>query len=227
MKAARADALLFDIGNVIYGIDFDRALACWAAHAACAPALLTNRFTVDAAFRRHEIGEITDAEFFAALRSMLQIELSDDQLLEGWNAIFLDEPAGISAALKEAAACVPLYAFSNTDRAHEAFLSRKYAGLLAHFRKLFLSSTIGLRKPDAEAFRHVVKEIGVPAERIVFFDDSIVNVEAARACSLQPCISVRWPMCRTRSRPRYAEQAQPAELRAESRFAIAAFTQRL
>jgi glucose-1-phosphatase len=47
-----------------------------------------------------------------------------------------------------------------------------------------LSSTIGLRKPDAAAFDHVVKAIGVPAERIVFFDDLADNIEGARARGL-------------------------------------------
>jgi putative hydrolase of the HAD superfamily len=56
--------------------------------------------------------------------------------------------------------------------------------VLGHFKKLFLSSTIGLRKPDAAAYDHVVKEIGVPAERIVFFDDLAENVEGARARGL-------------------------------------------
>jgi putative hydrolase of the HAD superfamily len=49
---------------------------------------------------------------------------------------------------------------------------------------MFLSSTIGLRKPDAEAFDHVVKAIGVPASRIVFFDDLAENIEGARARGL-------------------------------------------
>ena len=47
------------------------------------------------------------------------------------------------------------------------------------------SSSIGLRKPDPAAFAFVVKEIGAPASRIVFFDDSPHNIEGAHACSLQ------------------------------------------
>jgi HAD superfamily hydrolase (TIGR01509 family) len=56
--------------------------------------------------------------------------------------------------------------------------------VLGHFRKIFLSSSIGLRKPDAEAYDHVVKAIGVPAPRIVFFDDLAENIEGARARGL-------------------------------------------
>jgi glucose-1-phosphatase len=58
------------------------------------------------------------------------------------------------------------------------------ADVLGHFRELFLSSTIGLRKPDAAAYDHVVKAIGVPPKRIVFFDDLAENIEGARARGL-------------------------------------------
>ena len=57
--------------------------------------------------------------------------------------------------------------------------------VLGHFRQIFLSSTIGLRKPDAEAYDHVVQAIGVPAERIVFFDDLDENIEGARQRGLK------------------------------------------
>ena len=33
MTPVSADALLFDLGNVVFDIDFDRAFACWAGHA--------------------------------------------------------------------------------------------------------------------------------------------------------------------------------------------------
>jgi putative hydrolase of the HAD superfamily len=42
-----------------------------------------------------------------------------------------------------------------------------------------------LRKPDAEAFDHVVKAMGVPATRIVFFDDLAENIVGARAQGLK------------------------------------------
>ena len=119
-----------------------------------------------------------------ACAAALGIGLSDEQLLEGWNAIFAGEMPGIAALLARAARRLPLYAFSNTNRPHVAHFSKAYADVLGHFREIFLSSTIGLRKPDAAAYDHVVKAIGVPASRIVFFDDLAENIEGARARGL-------------------------------------------
>jgi HAD superfamily hydrolase (TIGR01509 family) len=175
-----ADALLFDLGRVVINIDFNQALACWAGHAGRPAAELSGRFGPDETFRRHETGEASDAEFFAALRKTLGIELSDAQFLEGWNAIFAGEMPDMNALLARAAKRLPLYAFSNTNRPHIEHFSKAYADVLGHFREIFLSSTIGLRKPDAAAYDHVVKAIGVPAERIVFFDDLAENIEGAR-----------------------------------------------
>lgn len=179
-----ADVLLFDLGRVVLDIDFNRVLANWAGHAGREVAHLVGPFSPDDAWRRHERGEITDAEFFAGLRNSLGIGISDDQFLEGWNAIFTGEMPGIAAALARAGAKLPLYAFSNTNGAHVEHFSKAYADVLGHFREVFLSSTIGLRKPEAAAYDHVVNAIGVPASRIVFFDDSADNIAGARARGL-------------------------------------------
>jgi FMN phosphatase YigB (HAD superfamily) len=179
-----ADVLLFDLGRVVLDIDFNKVVACWAAHAGCEPAQLVGRFSPNEAWRRHERGEISDAEFFEGLRRSLGIGLSDAQFLEGWNAIFTGEIPGIAAALARAEQRLPLYAFSNTNGAHVAHFSQVHADVLGHFREIYLSSTIGLRKPEAAAYDHVVKAIGVPASRILFFDDSAENIEGARARGL-------------------------------------------
>jgi glucose-1-phosphatase len=187
-----ADALLFDLGRVVLDIDFNRVLAAWAGHAGCAPAGLAGRLVPDDNFKRHERGEISDAEFFAGLRGSLGIDVSDAQFLEGWNAIFTGEIPGMSQQLARASKRLPLYAFSNTNRPHVEHFSVAYAGILGHFREIFLSSAIGLRKPDAAAYHHVVKAIGVPASRIVFFDDSAENIAGARHSGLQ-AVHVRSP----------------------------------
>jgi glucose-1-phosphatase len=180
-----ADALLFDLGRVVIDVDFSKAIACWAGHAGCAPDDIVSRYVQDEAYHHHERGTIEDAAFFSNLREMLGITISDAQFLEGWNAIFAGEIDGIAPLLARAAEHLPLYAFSNTNRPHVAHFSTAYAEVLSHFREIFLSSSIGLRKPDAEAYDHVVKAIGVPASRIVFFDDLAANIEGARARGLQ------------------------------------------
>ncbi len=185
MKANPVDALLFDLGRVVIDIDFNRALARWAKHASCDQAVLRERFALDAAYKSHETGELSDDAYFASLRTSLGIDITNAELLDGWNAIFVGEMQGISDILRAVASRVPIYAFSNSNPAHEACWSKRFAGVLSHFKEIYVSSTIGLRKPDAEAYDYVVRTIGVPSERILFFDDNLENVAGARHCGLQ------------------------------------------
>jgi FMN phosphatase YigB (HAD superfamily) len=185
MKVGGIEALLFDLGRVVIDIDFDRAFARWAKHASCDDALLRARFLRDAAFCRHEMGKLSDDAYFASLRASLGIDITNAQLLDGWNAIFVGEMHGIFDHLSRIAPRIPLYAFSNSNRPHEACWSKRFASVLSHFREIYVSSTIGLRKPDADAYEYVVKAIGVPSDRILFFDDSLENIAGAQRCGLQ------------------------------------------
>jgi putative hydrolase of the HAD superfamily len=182
--ALPCDAILFDLGGVILHTDFRRAIAIWAAAAGCDAAQLAARFSHDEAYRHHETGRLSDAAYFQNLQASLGIDIPDTAMLAGWNAIITGEMAGIAGVLAKAAALRPLYAFSNTNPAHQAHFSTRFADVLRHFRKVYTSSDIGLRKPDAESYRFVVAAIGVPPERILFFDDKLENIEGARACGL-------------------------------------------
>jgi len=180
-----ADALLFDLGRVVFDIDFSKALACWAGHAGRDATDIAARWVVDESYHHHERGRISDEAFFENLRRSLGVALTDEQFLEGWNAIFAGEMEGIAPLLARAARHFPLYVYSNTNPAHVAYFTKVHAETLKPFRDLYYSSTIGHRKPDAAGFDHVVRAIGVPASRIVFFDDLAANIESARALGLK------------------------------------------
>lgn len=185
MNGHAFDVLLFDLGGVVFDIDLRRAFARWAELTSGDAALLQTHFLPDETLLRHETGQLADDAFFDRLRTLLGMDLSDAEILDGWNAIFVGEMPGISGVLAKAAARHPVYAFSNTNRPHQLYFTKRFGGVLGHFRHVFTSSDIGLRKPDAEAFQFVVDAIGVPAGRILFFDDLLANVEGARACGLQ------------------------------------------
>jgi len=182
------EAVLFDLGRVVIDLDATRALARWAALAGVAAAPLSLPLAAGIAggeaFRRHERGEISDAAFFAHLRQQLRIELTDAQFVDGWNAIFIGEMPGIRGVLAGLHGQLPLYAFSNTNAAHYAHWSLRFADLLAPFRKIYASHQLGARKPEPAAFQAVLADMGLAAPRVLFFDDLAENVAGARACGL-------------------------------------------
>src|SRR5262249_32182383 len=185
----RVEALLFDLGRVVFELDSARAHARWAELAGLPIADIEQRSQArvvgSEAFYRHERGEITDEKFFDHLRCALEIGLTHEQLKDGWNKIFVGEMPGIRRVLSCAQRDLPLYAFSNTNSAHQAYWSTRFADLLAPFRKIYVSNEIGARKPQVDAFQIVVTDMGIAPERILFFDDMSANIAGARASGLQ------------------------------------------
>jgi putative hydrolase of the HAD superfamily len=113
------------------------------------------------------------------------VDLSDDELLEGWNNIYIGVVPGIGPLLEAAGANFPLYAFTNSNPTHQAMWSKRFAEDLEVFRAMFVSSDIGQRKPERAAFETITEMIGVPASRILFFDDLAENVAGAFDAGLQ------------------------------------------
>ena len=179
------DALLFDLGGVVLSIDFDRMFARWAYHAGEEPDTIRARFSFDASYARHERGEIGATEYFASLRSSLRINLSDAQFTDGWTAIYAGEILGVPQLLSSLKNQIPLYAFTNSNPTHMGVWANIYAETLKNFRRVFVSSDIGVRKPEPEAFAKIATAIGVPLSRILFFDDTKENVDGAMAVGMQ------------------------------------------
>ena len=192
MSTRPADALLFDLGGVVMGLDWTRAFQRWGRASHVPPEALAALYAFDEPYERHERGEIDAAAYFASLRESLRIDIPDDEFRAGWGAIFTEPIHETVALLERLRERVPLYAFSNTNAAHHAVWSRKFEAALRNFRTVFVSSQMGLRKPERASFDHIAREIGVPNARILFFDDTLVNVEGARAAGLQ-AVHVRGP----------------------------------
>ena len=186
------EALLFDLGGVVITLDWERALSSWARDSGESIENLRRRLKFDAAYERHERGAIGESEYYAALRDSLGVDLSDEQLAAGWCAIFTGEISPTVDLLRSLQGRVPLYAFSNTNVAHQRAWLPQFESALQPFRKIFVSWELGARKPERKAFEMVSREIGVGVERILFFDDLLENVEGARSAGLQ-AIHVKSP----------------------------------
>lgn len=186
------EALLFDLGGVLVRLDWDAVFEHWAACCGADPARLRRRFSFDEPYERHERGETSAREYFEALRGSLGIDLSNDDFRAGWERVFAGPIEPTIELVRRVDPAMPLYLYSNTNAAHHAAWAHDYAEALRPFRRAFTSHELGLRKPERAAFERVAREIGVPMERILFFDDTESNVEGARRAGLA-AVHVRSP----------------------------------
>jgi len=177
-------ALLFDLGGVVIEIDFTRAFHSWNKCSRLSIAEIGRRFKMDEAFQRHERGEIECREYFIHLRQILELEASDAEIAQGWNAIFVDE---ITATIDYIAAIrteLPCYAFTNSNPTHQEFWMAAFPTAIDAFEQIFVSSEMGLRKPEQEAFETIAATTGNRLDEILFFDDSEENVIGARVAGM-------------------------------------------
>jgi len=73
---------------------------------------------------------------------------------------------------------------SNMGDAMEAGISARFPWLAA-FRHATFSHRVGLVKPDERIYLHAIANVGERAGEMLFIDDRIENVEAARAIGLR------------------------------------------
>ena len=178
-------AILFDLGGVVIDIDFKRAFQIWAALASVDASDLEKRFTFDEAYEQHETGELHSAGYFNALRESLNVSLSEDDLVAGWNDIYLGTIPGMVKLLATASQRFPLYAFTNSNPTHQSVWSVRFAAELSIFKTIYVSSELGVRKPDPRSFSLVAERMGVQASEVLFFDDSAENVDGAVSAGMR------------------------------------------
>ena len=77
---SHTNALIFDMGGVVLEIDFERAFAEWEKHSELTIIEIRKRFKMDAAYERHERGQIDASEYFRHLRETLSLQAQDDEI---------------------------------------------------------------------------------------------------------------------------------------------------
>lgn len=176
---------IFDLGNVVIDIDFNRVLGVWSKLSSAPLASLKERFTMGDAFERHERGEISDEAFAAGLCHEMGISLSFEQFSAGWQAIFValrPEVIDIITRLRRDGHRAVI--LSNTNRLHCAHWPALFPEVSAAADRLYLSQDIGLRKPEAAIYQHVLAQEHAMPQQAVFFDDNPDNIAAAQALGI-------------------------------------------
>ncbi|WP_072931477.1 glucose-1-phosphatase [Nissabacter archeti] len=177
---------IFDLGNVIVDIDFRRVLGVWSNLSGVPLASLSASFSMGEAFYRHERGEISDEEFAVQLCNEMGIALSFEQFSAGWQAVFVGlrkDTLAIMERLRNAGHRVVV--LSNTNRLHSTYWPEQYPEVRAAADAIYLSQEIGMRKPEPGIYQYVLRREAVTPDQTVFFDDSLENVEAARALGIE------------------------------------------
>ncbi|WP_339027211.1 glucose-1-phosphatase [Leclercia pneumoniae] len=176
---------IFDLGNVIVDIDFNRVLGAWSDLSRVPLATLKQNFTMGKSFHQHERGEISDELFAEKLCHEMELPLSYEQFSLGWQAVFVairPDVIDIMHKLREQGHRVVI--LSNTNRLHTTFWPDEYPEVKAAADHIYLSQEMGMRKPEARIYQAVLQAEGFTASDAVFFDDNADNIEGASQCGM-------------------------------------------
>lgn len=176
--------LLFDLGGVVIDIDVERMLRHWLPYSRLSLGEMQQRLKIDPPFEQYERGELSTTEYMGHLAEVFALEADWQAIATGWNALLVDQIDCALDLVARARKRLPCHAFSNTSTIHRDEWGQRFPRVLDSFQRLFLSFEMGMRKPDPAAFLSVADQIGVDPANILFFDDTVENINGARSAGL-------------------------------------------
>jgi putative hydrolase of the HAD superfamily len=189
-KPRNIEGLLFDLGGVVIEINFECAFQVWKRWTLLSIEEMRHRFKMDEEYEQHERGEIEASAYFSHLRNILELEASDSAIASGWNAIFLNEIVETVNYIQAVKNKFPCFAFTNSNPTHQISWMSAFPRVVESFEQIFVSSVLGLRKPEREAFEAIANATGVGLDAMLFFDDSLENINGAQTAGM-PAIHVK------------------------------------
>ena len=173
--------IIFDLGKVIFEYSWDNTCKYWSALTGRPLEEIKSRFSYDdPTWHDFEEGKITAEAIRAHVNAQLDLELSMEEFEKGCNAIYEDIYPGIDELMADLKQHYTLIGLSNTNEIHYKAWSVIYAPVLIHLRKIYISNTIGWRKPKTEIFQYVLDACGFPGEEVILLDDQQLNIDGAK-----------------------------------------------
>ncbi|WP_445385237.1 HAD family hydrolase [Robiginitalea sp. IMCC44478] len=172
--------LLFDFGDVWLDLDKGRLQAGMTQYGLSSTDGALNKLS-----QRYEIGAISTQTFLNAVSNYLN-EADQDKIISYWNALiggFPEQRLNFLKELKDSGA-YRLFLISNTNELHiqrvkEVMGKETYGVFRNCFEGFYLSHELGMRKPDPEVFRFILRQHDLKPSETFFVDDTLEHIRAA------------------------------------------------
>lgn len=178
---SHVDAVLFDMGGVLVQLSpLDRQLDVQGMTSD----EFWDRWLTSAVVRSLERGECDVDRFAAGLIEEFELRAEPAEVIARFAAVPQGLFPGAAEMVEALDGEVVTGLLSNTNEVH--WRTQPDAERIESlFDRHYVSYQLGLMKPDREIFDHVVSDLALPAERILFIDDNQINVDGARAAGLR------------------------------------------
>lgn len=179
-------AIIFDLGNVLIGFDHQIAVKRILAHTLMSEGEIYNLFFDSTLTRAFEEGKISPLLFFKKVKAMLGLKIAYEEFLPIWNEIFFAKPKS-EEFIASLPAGIRRVMLSNVNQLHYEYILGRFPEAIALFgiENIIASCMTGFIKPAKEIYELAIKKTGVLKENIIYVDDRLDLIDAARGYGIQ------------------------------------------
>ena len=184
------DFLIFDLGNVIIDIDYNRTFQLIKSMVPETMFTKVELFYHTDFHKNYEKGLIDSPTFRDEVRNYFEQSWTDSEVDQLWNSLLGKIPAYRIELVQKLKKNYQVGVLSNTNEIHiqgvNELLKTEYGmdNFDSVFDRVFYSHEMGLAKPSEEIYRKMVSELGTTPEKVLFFDDLKANVDGAKAVGI-------------------------------------------
>jgi HAD superfamily hydrolase (TIGR01509 family) len=176
---------LFDLGNTVIKLAYERVLAGICADSSMTRDDLVELLEEPGAYRDMERGAVSFYEFYEFLCDHAGYSGSIRDFHRLWSDFFDGTMPGIEDLLDRIRERYRVAFLSNSNEIHAEVIPRQFAGVFQKDDHFVFSHRIKCAKPDPDVFRRALESIGATVQQTIFIDDLLENVLAARALGMR------------------------------------------
>jgi HAD superfamily hydrolase (TIGR01509 family) len=183
--------IIFDLGGVLLNIDYALTEKAFTDAGIVNFADMYTQLGQSDLFDQLETGKIGREQFVAAIRDLCPVPITEEKVIECWNAMLLDFPVRRLQLLQQLRLYYDLVLLSNTNEIHEEafnkiiYSDRGIPNIGVFFDKVYFSHRVGMRKPNKDIFERILEECSFKPGETLFIDDSLQHIATAKELGIQ------------------------------------------
>ncbi len=183
--------IIFDFGGVVIDIDPQLTVNEFVNLGFSNYEKLMSHVFVDDIIAKFEKGILTPELFRAKLREFLELDITDQELDDAWNALLFDIPRERIEVIEKVKENYSIYLLSNSNEIHYDLFVRDlqlrfgYREFDELFEKAYFSFDLHLLKPEPDIYEFVLNQHGMVPSETLFIDDKPENIDAAKKLGIK------------------------------------------
>jgi glucose-1-phosphatase len=176
---------LFDLGNVLIRLDYDRVLERIESKSRVGREELIELMDAPGSYRDLERGLISFRDFHQFLRERIGYKEDLRSFRKVWGDFFGGTVEGIEEVLRRVRERYRVAFLSNSNEVHADVIPRLFGSLFDRNDVFVFSHRLKCAKPDPEIYHRALETLGTTADKVLFTDDLAENVTAARNAGIE------------------------------------------